>query len=106
MNKKNLPKNGLFKNKITQNFLLSTEEVHSGYYPLRSRNGRYEMSFPKNGVIPIELYTSLDYKERIQFSYIEDEHVAVIYNILYLNRETGSEEYGLSMLTGNNTKVL
>src|SRR5690625_5429977 len=62
------------------------------------------MSFPNNSVIQIELYTSLDYKERIQFSSIEDEHVAVLYNILYLNWEPGSEDTGLSMLTGNDTE--
>src|SRR5690625_6491375 len=62
------------------------------------------MSFPKNVFITIKLYTILDYKERIQFSSIEDEHVAVLYNILYLNRKPGTEEYGLSMLTGNDTE--
>lgn len=104
MNEEDLPEERAFQDEYTRRFLLSTEEVHSGYYPLRSRNGRYEMSFPKNGVIPIELYTSLDYKERIQFSSIEDEHVAVLYNILYLNWEPGSEDTGLSMLTGNDTE--
>ncbi|WP_405100055.1 hypothetical protein [Oceanobacillus sp. FSL H7-0719] len=46
-----LPNVRAFEDEFTREFLQSTEETRTGFYPFLSGTGKYEMDFPLNGMI-------------------------------------------------------
>ncbi len=66
MNPEDLPDVRAFQDEFTRDFLQSTEETRSGYYPFLSGTGKYKMDFPQGGMIGERAYAR---KEKVHEGY-------------------------------------
>lgn len=73
MNPKKLPDGRAFEDEFTRQFLQSTEEVLPGYYPFLAKNRKFEMSFPKEGLMDSLNYRTKPNFEAVSFTDWEEE---------------------------------
>ncbi|MBU5266814.1 hypothetical protein [Virgibacillus proomii] len=106
MNVEDLPDVRAFQDEFTRNFLQSTEETRSGYYPFLSGTGKYKMDFPAGGIIGEKSY-ALE-KERFE-SYligVQKESVKSSVDITYTAEKEGNEKVILDMLRKSSNEEL
>ncbi|MGX4668464.1 hypothetical protein JNUCC74_04520 [Cerasibacillus sp. JNUCC 74] len=106
MNVEDLPDVRAFQDEFTRNFLQSTEETRSGYYPFLSGTGKYKMDFPAGGIIGEKSY-ALE-KERFE-SYligVQKESVESSVDITYTAEKEGNETVILDMLRKSSNEEL
>ncbi|PLR96518.1 hypothetical protein CVD19_11020 [Bacillus sp. T33-2] len=84
---KKLPNTVAFKNKFTQEFMDSPEEVKDGYYLFKSKTGGYNMLFPINAEISKTAFEKHDnHYESLSFGEeVLDENISHYFNITYEN---------------------